>query len=505
MCANSKGGERRMSPSHKGLPRLRRRDFLLFAGAVSAGLLAGSCAVAQDAKRRSKPNIIVILADDLGYGDICGYSCQGSATPNIDSIIENGIKFTDGYVSSPLCSPSRAGLMTGRYQQRFGHEFNAGSSKRCHEMGLGTRTSEILLPALLKDAGYATGMVGKWHLGSQPQFHPMARGFDEFFGFLHGSNLYMDPPRQPGVHVETIPHETIKEARTEINPILRGHDPVLEKEYLTDAFTRESLEFIDRHKEQPFFLYLSYNAPHTPLQVTDKYYDRFPEIEDEKHRIFAAMVSALDDGVGAVLRKLEATGLEKDTLVVFLSDNGCGTYTAACYNDPLLAGKLFHFEGGVRVPFCMQWTGTIEPGQTCEGMVSALDILPTAVELAGGRLPDDRPIDGVSLVPLLSGDKKFVPHETLYWRNGPNFAMRKKKWKLVGLGKERVLLFDLSKDTGENNDLSKKRPELVKELRGAYESWSSEMIEPSWETRLKIPMVLREWGIDVEGTYDFCI
>jgi len=482
---------------------LRRRDFLALSGVGTLALVAGG--VTGCASRGRKPNIIVIVADDLGYGDVCSYGCQGGMTPNIDSMAANGMRFTDGYVTAPVCSPSRAALMTGRYQHRFGHEFNAGPAPRCHEQGLGTPTSEIMLPKKMKEAGYATGMVGKWHLGSRPQFHPMERGFDEFFGFLHGGNLYLDPRDQPGVHFMETELSPSKPMREEINPILRGSQPVEEPEYLTDAFTREALAFIDRHKEEPFFLYVPYNAPHTPLMVTDEYYNRFAHIADERHRIFAAMVGAMDDGIGAILNKLKDTGLEKDTIVIFFSDNGCGTYTSACYNDPLLAGKGFHFEGGVRVPFVVQWPGRIAPGQVCSTPVSALDIFPTAVELAGGEMPNDRPIDGASLVPLLTGDKKFVPHDSLFWRSGPNFAVRKGNWKMVNLNHKRAFLFDLAKDVGEHNDLAERQPEIVKELTKTYEAWGSEMVEPLWSPRMKLPITLKEWGIDIEGTYEFAI
>ena len=264
-----------------------------------------------------QPNIVLIVADDLGYPDICAYGCTSGRTPNIDSLAERGVRFTDGYVSAPICSPSRAGMLTGRYQQRFGHEFNAGGQARSHRMGLGTPASETLLPAHLKAAGYATGMSGKWHLGSIDALHPLNRGFDEFFGFLHGANAYFDSKSRTDA---VFANAKGLRGRGPINPILRGHEPVDETEYLTDALTREAVSFIERHAHDPFFLYVPYNAPHTPLEVTRHYYDRFPEIEDHATRVYKAMISAVDDGVGAIISTLEANGIADDTLVIFTAD-----------------------------------------------------------------------------------------------------------------------------------------------------------------------------------------
>jgi len=475
---------------------LNRRDFLALTGLGAAGALTG-CGGGAVAGR--PPNVIIIFTDDLGYGDLCGWGCSDAITPNIDAIAGGGIRFTSGYVTAPVCSPSRAGLMTGRYQQRFGHEYNAGSVDRCHELGLGTATTEVMLPQLMKQAGYATGMVGKWHLGSRPQFHPTQRGFDEFFGFLHGGNLYLERLDRPDAHFVTSALESFTDRRHQLNPILRGTDPVEEQEYLTDAFTREALAFIDRHHDEPFFLYVPYNAPHTPLQVTSKYYDRFDHIADEKHRIFSAMVNAVDEGVGAILKRLKDTGIEDDTVVIFMSDNGCALYTEACFNDPLLAGKGFHFEGGVRVPFSVRWPGHITPGTVIDTPVSALDILPTVVELAGGRLPSDRAIDGVSLAPLFAGDSSFVPHQQLVWRSGENFAIRRGDWKLVSLNQRSTFLFDLATDIGEKNDLAAQRPEIVRELTEAFRVWQADMVEPAWDPRMTVEIRLLDWHIEGLG------
>jgi arylsulfatase A-like enzyme len=274
--------------------------------------------------------------------------------------------------------------------------------------------------------------------------------------------------------------------RGSLNPILRGTEVVREEAYLTDAFTREAVGFIERHKDEPFFLYVPYNAPHTPLQATDEYYERFGHIADERKRIYAAMVSALDDGVGKIMETLKRLDLWHDTLVVFFSDNGCATYTEACYNDPLLGGKLTLFEGGQRVPFLMQYPRVLPAGATYDHAVSALDLYPTAVALAGGAVPQDR--DGVDLVPHLTGKRDGDPHEALFWRNGTNSAVRQGPWKLVNLGEGRqVLLYDVIEDVGEENDLAAKHPAKVEELSGLLADWKSQLVQPLWPSRRVMP------------------
>ncbi len=366
---------------------------LLIAGLDRAAPVVSAAPAPTRAEPPTRPpNLIVILADDLGYGDICAYGCANGKTPHIDALAKSGVRFTQGYVTAPVCSPSRAALMTGRYQQRFGHEFNPGGGGRDQKEALGTPVTERLFPQYLKERGYATGMVGKWHLGALPQFLPPARGFDEFFGFSQAAHLYLDPAT-PNVHFIDRGGRSRGTPLQASTPAIRSfaaNEPVEEKEYLTEAFTREAVSFIERHRAEPFFLYVAYNAPHTPLQVTDSYYDRFPEIEDEAHRIFAAMVSALDDGVGEITAALERAGLASSTMVVFASDNGCATYTEACSNGPLLGGKLTFFEGGVRVPFLAVVAGNdpVRQGHRRAG----LDARPPANGArAGGRPAADRP------------------------------------------------------------------------------------------------------------------
>ena len=458
-----------------------RREFLKKLGltAASAGalsLLPSYAGMTQKGRaRKNQPNIIVIVSDDMGYADLGCQGCKDIATPNIDSITQNGIRFTDGHVSCPVCSPTRAGLATGRYQQRFGHEFNTGPPPGGLQDHVGLPLTEITIADVLKSAGYVTGAVGKWHLGMAPHFHPFKRGYDEFFGFLHGGHSYIDP----GLGT--------------FNPVLRGTEPVDEKEYLTDAFSREAVAFIERHHDKPFFLYLTYNAVHTPLQAPPRYQDSFKEISDPKRRIYAGMLTALDEGIGKVLAKLRELGIYQDTLLFFFSDNGGPTPANGSSNGPLRATKGTMYEGGIRVPFMIQWPSRLKAGQVYEQPVIALDILPTAAAAAAAQLPKDRKIDGVNLLPYLAGEpfrsgrsgpaapdgKKTPPHEILFWRMGQNHAVRKGNWKLVTMGTQ-TELFDVASDIGESHDLSSAQPEVLKELQRAFDKWNAQMAEPLW-------------------------
>ncbi len=441
---------------------MQRRDFVTLLGAGAAGLLTRRLnrAAAQDAP--GKPNIVLIVSDDQGYADVGYQGCQDIPTPNIDSIAQNGVRFTDGHVSCPVCSPTRAGLVTGRYQQRFGHEFNtgplAGQPEGSH---IGLPLSQTTIGDALGEAGYVTGVVGKWHLGMAPQFHPFKRGFDEFYGFLHGGHSYVDPGTGTW------------------NPILRGTEEVDEKEYLTDAFAREAVAFIDRHKEEPFFLYLPFNAVHTPMQAPGSYVERFPDITDAKRRTYAGMLAAMDDGIGKVLQKLRDVGAEEDTLVFFFSDNGGPTNANGSINTPLRAGKGSMYEGGMRVPFCVQWPRRIQAGTAYDQPIIALDVMPTAVAAAGGGIPDDRPIDGVDLLPFITGGAG-TPHERLFWRAGNNYAARQGQWKLVRLGDAAPELYDLSEDIGETTNLADDKADVMNEITAAMAEWETELVEPAW-------------------------
>jgi arylsulfatase A-like enzyme len=357
-----------------------------------------------------------------------------------------------------VCSPTRAGLLTGRYQTRFGHEFNPGPPATAPK-NFGLPLSETTLAELLRALGYSTGLVGKWHLGYLPDYHPQKRGFDEFFGFLAGAHSYIDPLADKN------------------NPILRGTKEVEEKEYLTHAFTREAVSFIERHRKEPFFLMLTYNAVHAPMHVPPP--DKLGKPKEQKRERLTAMLQAMDEGVGAVLSKLRELGLEEDTLIFFVSDNGGPTVQTTSRNNPLRGVKGQLWEGGVRVPFLIQWKGRIPAGKVFDDPVIALDILPTALAAAGGRPPEKNKLDGVNLLPHLTGKANGPPHEMLFWRFGNQWAIRKGNWKLAEVAGT-LQLSDLKADIGESKDLSTTHPEVFKDLQAAYKKWDTEQAQPLW-------------------------
>lgn len=455
------------------------------------------------AERPDRPNIVLLFADDLGYGEL---GCQGNPeipTPHIDSIARNGVRFTNGYVTAAYCSASRAGLMTGRFQTRFGYEFNP-TGVHCEHPDAGLPASEVTLAQHLKDAGYTTALIGKWHLGAHPKYHPIRRGFDEFFGFTHEGHYFVPPPWRgvttmlrrkalpdgsagrwiDGKLIYTTHMGRNEPAYDASNPILRAGQPVEETAYLTDAFTREALDFIERHKRRPFFLYLAYNAVHSPLQGADSYMERFAHIGDIHRRIFAAMLANLDDSVGAVLGKLRAEGLEENTLVFFISDNGGPTRELTSSNLPLKGGKGDMWEGGIRVPFMMQWKGRLPAGKVYAKPVVSLDVFGTAAAIANAPIPRRRAIDGVNLIPYLTGAKEGRPHKTLFWRARQRTAIRVGDWKLVrnpsGRSGSDWHLYNLADDLSEEKNLAASEPEKLEEMMAAWTELNSEMIESVW-------------------------
>ena len=464
-------------------------------------------AVTMNATERL-PNIVLLLADDLGYGEL---GCQGNQeipTPHIDSIAKNGARFTQGYVTAAFCSASRAGLLTGRYQTRFGYEFNpTGRHNEDPEAGL--PLSEKTLADVLVDAGYITGIFGKWHLGGTANYNPIRRGFDEFYGFLHEGHYFVPPPYK-GVTTwlrrKTLPgggsgrwtssdqkliystHMGNTEPDYDAdNPILRAGQPVEEPVYLTDAITRESISFIDRNADVPFFLYVPYNAVHSPLQGADAYMKKFNHIKDIQRRIFAAMLANMDDSVGAILEKLRSKNLEENTVIFFLSDNGGPTRELTSSNSPLRDGKGTVYEGGLRVPFLMQWTGKIPKKQTYKNPVISLDLFATSIALAKAQLK--RPLDGVNLIPYLTNQNQGVPHQTLYWRLGNRRAIRHGDWKLLSNPKngekQTWELYHLTDDISEQKDLSSRHTDKVDELQSKWNQLNSKMISPIWLPKRK--------------------
>jgi arylsulfatase A-like enzyme len=473
-------------------PRLVAAAASLLLGSCTPALPPGSNAVKLVAAA-TRPNVIVILADDLGYADISAYGIERIATPNIDRIGAEGVKFTDAYAAAPVCSPSRAALMTGRYPSRYGFEYNNGPPQRDVEQNLGLDVREITIAQALKRNGYRTGLVGKWHLGTNADFYPTNRGYDEFVGFLAGATSYIDP-RLPGVrYIQPAGSSlapTVTRDRSVHLRIIEGPQRTVvqnEHEYLTEYFARRGVEYIERNakSDDPYLLYLAFNAPHDPLIVTQKYYDRFPHIASEESRIYAAMISALDDAVGSILDAVARSGEADDTIVYFMSDNGCAAYLGRiCACEPLRGGKLSHYEGGLRVPLMMRWPARIEPNRVERRMVSLMDVFTTTLIAAGGELPGDRVYDGVDLMPYLSGRKPGHPHDALMWRRSPLVSIRQGEWKLwKSLTGEYTLLFNLRTDPNETTNLAEREPVRVKELEDAIDQWAKDLQDPSWPSQ----------------------
>jgi len=456
---------------------MRRRHMVIAVGLV---LAAGMGTAEPNAQADRKPNILLIVGDDMGYADIGVQGATDIRTPHLDALAQHGTRFSSGYVTGPYCSPTRAALLTGRYQQRFGHEFNSGPPETAPAT-FGLPLTEKTLADRLKAAGYRTAMVGKWHLGFRPELHPMKRGFDEYFGFLGGAHSYLDSRGDKA------------------NPILRGTEPVDEPAYLTDAFRREALGFIDRRAAgtDPWFLYLAFNAVHAPMHATPTYLDRYKDIADERRRSYAAMMSAMDDAVGALIQKLRDLKIEEQTLILFVSDNG-GPPVNGSNNGPLRGHKSSTWEGGVRVPFLMQWKGQVPAGKVYAQPVIQMDLHATALAAAGIQDQQALKLDGVDLVPYLKDQKTGPPHEALYWRFGPQMAIRMGDWKLVKAREPRgtaveefenpgidadlagAQLFNLATDMGEKVNLAQKEPARVKALETAWKKWRATLEEPRW-------------------------
>jgi arylsulfatase A-like enzyme len=409
-----------------------------------------------DGAESRKPNILVILSDDVGWAEFGFQGNKDIPTPHIDSIARNGVKFTQGYVSGPYCSPTRAGLMTGRYQTRFGHENNRVP------VVSGLPLTETTIADRLRAQGYATCAIGKWHLGVKPEFRPTKRGFDEFFGTLANTPYY---------------HPTQFVDSRISNDVRRIPD---DEFYTTDQYASRAVDWLDKNQEKPWFLYLPFNAQHAPLQSPKKYLDRFPEIKDPTRKQFAACMSAMDDAVGRVLEKVRAMGQEENTLIFFASDNGGPTRQTTSNNLPLHGFKATTWEGGVRIPFCIQWKGVLPPGKTYENPIIQLDILPTALAASGVKIDPSWKLDGVDLKPYLTGEKTDKPHETLYWRFGDQWAVRHGDWKLVvaRAGSGRPELYHLAEDLKESTNLAASNPEKLKELQGIYDRWNAEQAPP---------------------------
>ena len=432
---------------------MSRREFLRGSMVTAAGLCLGGKAWSAMADRNSnrRPNIVVIVSDDQGYADSSCYDHPKEVdTPSIDSLASEGVRLTSGYASAYVCAPTRAGLLTGRYQQRFG--FYSGPDSR-----VGIPLKEVTIADLLKKEGYATGVFGKWHVGFEPDYRPLKRGFDEFYGFLgHGAHDYFK-----------------LEITSEHNSIYRNNQKINDTGYLTNNLAREAVSFIERHRERPFFLYLPFNAVHWPLQALQEHLERFDTGNPERD-IYLAMLTCMDEAIGRVLEALKQAGVDDNTLVIFFSDNG-GARKNHADNGVLRDYKHTVYEGGIRVPFIVRWPDRFPKGTVCDEPVISLDVMPTICAAVGAELPGDRLYDGKNMLPVLEGLSKAPLHEILFWDDGADqWAVRAGKWKLLSF-KGSLELYDLHADIGEKNNLREQNPQIVERLQRAYTAWKNQM------------------------------
>lgn len=405
----------------------------------------------QPGQRR--PNIVIILTDDQGYADVSynPHHPREVRTPQTDALARAGVICTQAYTSGHVCSPTRAGLITGRYQQRFGI-YTAG------EGGSGVPLGEVFFPQYLKPAGYVCGAFGKWHMGLTPEYNAVNRGFDEFYGFMgRGAHDYFDfsDPQ---------------------HPIYRGLEPIQEKGYLTNRITQEAVAFINKHKARPFFAYVAYNAVHAPPQAPEE--DIGHQTGDETRDVLMAMLLHLDNGVGEIAAAIKDAGVWEDTLLIFLTDNG-GSAAMHANNSPLRGFKQQDYEGGIRVPMFVCWPKRLAGGTTCDVPVMSIDILPTALAAAGVRPSERIHLDGKNMLPALAGKTNKL-HDTLYWSSGgrdAKWAVRHGDWKIVGQKGQREL-FNIANDLSETTDLARKHPEKLAELQRLHDAWLDEMAPP---------------------------
>ena len=431
----------------------------------------------------AKPNFVIFLADDLGYGDV-GYQGGDVPTPNIDSIASEGVVFTDGYITCPVCAPSRAGLLTGRYQQSFGFWDNIGPFRVSKEVEPGIPLDIPILSERLKELGYVCGLFGKTHEGDSEEMMAFNR-WDEFFGFNNGASNYlpgMNRDHNPIFHNQKIINQSYEKngiSRDEINR--KGVLQIDRKEYLTDLIADYTISFIEENRDQPFLCYLPFNAIHGPFQAPKDLYEKYASEKNHQRRLNMAMLDSMDQNIGWVLKTLKKLDLEKDTLVIFLSDNGGHEESP---NLPLRGKKATYWEGGIRVPFCLKWPGRLEAGQAYRKPVISLDLLPTLVKAAGASIDPSWKLDGVDLMPYLLGSSKGPPHKNLYWTWGSRKAIRAGKYKALSQDSGKSWqLYDLKKDLSEQKDLGAEQASKLDQLVKRFKSWEKELMPQQWGWR----------------------
>jgi arylsulfatase A-like enzyme len=441
---------------------MNRREFIkcIAGGVIAAMFPNGGCSTANPGGSSDWPNIILIMADDLGYGDIGCYGSTKISTPNIDGLAKGGMKFTDYHSNCPVCSPTRAALLTGRYQQRAGIEGVIYAKGPTRQTGLALE--ETTFAEMLKTRGYTTGIFGKWHLGYNVEFNPAKQGFDEFRGYVSGNVDY---------------HSHIDGAG--FDDWWKNLEKVPEEGYCTDLITKHGIDFIERHKDKPFCLYLPHESVHSPYQGRNDPPQRLPDGKKGKKakgnqiaRAYKEMVEVMDEGIGKIAETVKRLGLEHKTFIFFCSDNGA---TKNGSNGALAGYKGNLWEGGHRVPAIAYWPGRIKPGTVTSQTVLGMDMFPTMVSIAGAKIPAELDLDGVDLLDMLTKDRK-LPERTLFWRYRKQKAVRKGPWKLLVQG-DNVRLYNLDEDLGEKNNLAGIKPEMVKMLQAELAAWEQEVSE----------------------------
>ncbi|MCL7762965.1 sulfatase-like hydrolase/transferase [Polaribacter sp. Z014] len=459
--------------------------------------IANKTSKTKTIKTPAKPNILFILCDDLGYSDVGFNGSKDIITPALDALADNGTIFTSAYVAHPFCGPSRAALMTGRYPHKIGAQFNLPPNSG-ETIKKGVSLEETFISKVLDDAGYNTGAIGKWHLGSNPEFHPNVRGFNDFFGFLGGGHDYF--PEQYRKAYKQQEANGRKLIWDYLHPLEHNGKELHETEYVTDAFSREAIRFVTdaAKKEDPFFLYLAYNAPHTPLEAKEEDLKLFAHIKDKKRRTYAAMVYAVDRGVKKIIETLKATNQFDNTLIIFMSDNG-GKTTSGANNFPLKEGKGSVYEGGFRVPMFMHWPNVVPAGKKSDNPIEAIDFYPTLARLADAKIPVGKELDGKNIWDDFLSGKNTHADENIYvlrHRNGfSDVGVRKNQWKAVKAYKQKWKLFNIDHDISEENDISKSNPAVLKQMVNEARNWSKSNIQPFWWHDVKTGKHWKEDGM----------
>ncbi len=447
---------------------MRKTNLAAFFIFLAVTIILMACNQAKERKSENKkPNVIIILSDDAGYADFGAYGGTQIPTPNIDSFIASGVKFTDAYVTASVCAPSRAGLLTGRYQQRFGFENNmsgdptAGFSRE----DMGMDPNENTFGDEMQANGYRTLAIGKWHLGDEEKHFPLNRGFDEFYGFVGGHRSFF---AYTGGHKRT---ESLYHNKNVV-----PEDSIT---YLTDMWTDKAISFATQKSDKPFFIYLAYNAVHTPVDAKKEYWDKFSMIADSGRRSYAALMASLDDNVGRLRQTLKDNKLDENTLIIFLNDNG-GATTNFSDNGSLRGMKGSKWEGGIRVAMAMSWKNQLPTNATFSYPVNSLDLMPTIFAATASKQFGKNPLDGVNLIPYIKGERKDIPHQYLFWRRGAAAAVREGKWKLIRVKTDPILLFNLEEDLSETKNLAKANPAIVNRLMTKLSEWEKGVSEPHW-------------------------